>query len=252
MSRRAIAWSLLAVALLVAVTLVGWGLVESGRGALRNAILVDTLPTENTVQTPELEAADRMMLGGAALAGAGSLLLVAAALGAHRLRRGRAGDVLGGLPGEVCGACGHPWAVHPGAGGADACSGCAVEDRSGARLHRCRRDVRDVAAQARRYVERSFVLTDALFSGHERGDLHGESDRFSRPTWEWLIELDVLVSGLHSAGMWEPSPQSARRRVEFVSGVDALVDRRPADFDDPHLLTTLAELRSVVVGFSAI
>ncbi|GMA28510.1 hypothetical protein [Arenivirga flava] len=116
----------------------------------------------------------------------------------------------------------------------------------------CRRDARDAAAQARRFIERSFVLTDALLSGYEREDLYGESDRLSRPTWEWLIEADELVSGLHSTALWEPSRQSARRRADFVSGVDALIERRPPDLDDPFLLATLAELRAVVVGFSAI
>ncbi len=187
-----------------------------------------------------------MMLGGAVLGGAGLVVLGAAVLGMVRLRSGR--DALGGLPGDDCGACGHPWAGHPGAGGADECSGCVAEERT----QRCRRDAQDAAAQARRFVERSFVLTGALFSGYEREDLYGESDRLSRPAWEWLIDVDELVSGLHSTALWEPSRQSARRRAEFVSGVDALVDRRPAGLDDPHLLATLAELRSVVVGFSAI
>lgn len=83
--RRVVAWSLVVAAVLLAVALVGWGVVELARGVLRNAILVDTLPTENTVQTPELEAADRTMLGGAGLAGAGLVVLGAAVLGMVRL-----------------------------------------------------------------------------------------------------------------------------------------------------------------------
>ncbi len=159
---------------------------------------------------------------------------------------------LGGLPGEDCGACGHPWVAHPGGGGADRCGACAAEVQRGDRTHVCRRDARDAAAQARRFVERSHVLSDALLSGYEREDLYGDSGRLSRPTWEWHIEVDELASGLHSTALWEPSRKGARRRAEFVSGVDALIDRRPADLDDPFLLAALAELREVVATFSAL
>lgn len=167
-------------------------------------------------------------------------------------RRLRRRDALGSLPGERCGACRHLWAAHPGGGGADRCGACAAEVRDGTRTHVCRRDARVAAAQARRFVERSHVLTDALLSGYEREDLYGDSGRLSRPTWEWLIEVDELASGLHSTALWKPSRQSARRRAEFVSGVDALIDRRPADLHDPIVLAALAELREVVVGFSAL
>lgn len=201
--RRAIAWSLTAVAPLIATALIGWGLIESARGALRSV-------------------------------------------------RTRGGDPLASLPGADCGECGHPWAGHPGGGGADICGGCIAEQQRGASAHCCRRDVRDAAVQARRFVEQSSVLMDALFAGYERADLYGESERIPGPVWEWLIDVDTLVSGLHSTALWESSRQSVRRRVEFVAGVDELVDRRPADLDDPGLLATLGELRAVVVGFSAI
>ncbi len=74
-------WALMALLLAFFTALGAWGAVLLFRGMAYSAYLVDTLPTENTVQTPELAAAHSTMLSGVgiiamALLGAGAAVVL--------------------------------------------------------------------------------------------------------------------------------------------------------------------------------
>lgn len=60
------------------------GLVLLAQGALRSAVLVDSLPTENTVRTPELGAASDTMLLGLAICAVGSAAVIALIVSSRR------------------------------------------------------------------------------------------------------------------------------------------------------------------------